>query len=206
MLWVFFREGNPLFPVYFAASFGRNEWQNAYRANSEPGFYGDVTVQSSGLAGATITNSSLSNPSVRNVGFNGTFKEFDLRGEKSYVNGNKEGKVDGSWNLHTSGRQFFNLKDDIHNVLGNTQVIIGNPSQENLNTIEQQTELIKEASKPLLAGSESDPESQQQTSSTSQLPTRGSTEFELQKLNLEEIQAVRDSEQRIAELEKQLNS
>lgn len=35
MLWVFFREGNPLFPVYFAASYSKNEWAGAY-GNSSP--------------------------------------------------------------------------------------------------------------------------------------------------------------------------
>lgn len=34
MVWVFFREGNPLFPVYFAASYGSSEWQSAYRGAS----------------------------------------------------------------------------------------------------------------------------------------------------------------------------
>ena len=33
MIWVFFREGNPLFPVYFAASYGAGEWKSAYSAN-----------------------------------------------------------------------------------------------------------------------------------------------------------------------------
>lgn len=31
VLWVFFREGNPLFPVYFAANYGESEWASAYR-------------------------------------------------------------------------------------------------------------------------------------------------------------------------------
>lgn len=30
VLWCFFREGNPLFPVYFAASYGEKEWSSAY--------------------------------------------------------------------------------------------------------------------------------------------------------------------------------
>jgi hypothetical protein len=34
MIWVFFREGNPLFPVYFAASFGKSEWSGAYKQGS----------------------------------------------------------------------------------------------------------------------------------------------------------------------------
>lgn len=42
MLWCFFREGNPLFPVYFAASYGQAEWSSAYRypvgpRGAEPG-------------------------------------------------------------------------------------------------------------------------------------------------------------------------
>lgn len=30
-VWVFFREGNPMYPVYFAASYGQREWQNMYQ-------------------------------------------------------------------------------------------------------------------------------------------------------------------------------
>ena len=33
-VWVFFREGNPLFPVYFAASYGQREWRNMYSYSS----------------------------------------------------------------------------------------------------------------------------------------------------------------------------
>jgi len=34
LVWCFFQEGNPLFPVYFAASYGREEWQNISQATS----------------------------------------------------------------------------------------------------------------------------------------------------------------------------
>lgn len=34
MVWVFFREGNPLYPVYFAASYSSSEWQRAYNGAS----------------------------------------------------------------------------------------------------------------------------------------------------------------------------
>jgi hypothetical protein len=36
MLWCFFREGNPLFPVYFACSYSQAEWQSAYRNVGQP--------------------------------------------------------------------------------------------------------------------------------------------------------------------------
>jgi len=35
LLWVFFREGNPIYPVYFAANYGEKEWQSAYRYDSQ---------------------------------------------------------------------------------------------------------------------------------------------------------------------------
>lgn len=39
-VWVFFREGNPLFPVYFAASYGQKEWGYMYQHDSAPGIGG----------------------------------------------------------------------------------------------------------------------------------------------------------------------
>ncbi len=36
-IWVFFREGNPQFPVYFAASFGQSDWKGIYQSNETPG-------------------------------------------------------------------------------------------------------------------------------------------------------------------------
>ena len=36
LLWIFFREGNPRFPVYFAASYGQREWQSVYRYSVNP--------------------------------------------------------------------------------------------------------------------------------------------------------------------------
>lgn len=40
-VWTFFREGDPHFPVYFAASYGQREWQNMY-SYSSPGVGGGV--------------------------------------------------------------------------------------------------------------------------------------------------------------------
>jgi 3D (Asp-Asp-Asp) domain-containing protein len=41
-VWVFFREGNPLFPVYFAASYGQKEWQSMF-GHASPGIGAGVT-------------------------------------------------------------------------------------------------------------------------------------------------------------------
>lgn len=37
MVWVFFREGNPLYPVYFAASYSSDEWKAAMNGSSKNG-------------------------------------------------------------------------------------------------------------------------------------------------------------------------
>jgi hypothetical protein len=41
-VWVFFREGNPLFPVYFAASYGQKEWQAMF-GHASPGVGAGIT-------------------------------------------------------------------------------------------------------------------------------------------------------------------
>jgi hypothetical protein len=205
MLWVFFREGNPMFPVYFAASFGRQEWQNAYQANSQPGDYGAVSVSRTGIADITITNNNLENSYTRHASHGGSYNEFNKYGQDQYCNGSKNTYVNGWFNIQTSGRQYCNLQDDTKIVFGNTKTFYGNPAQENIDAMTQLEQYVKEINAPLLEGGTNDP-NQQQTASTSQLPARGSTEFELQKLNLEELQAIRDSERRMAELEKQLNT
>jgi len=38
-LWVFFIDGNPMYPVYFAASHGAQEWQNVYELTDYPYSY-----------------------------------------------------------------------------------------------------------------------------------------------------------------------
>jgi len=38
-LWVFFMDGNPMYPVYFAASHGAKEWQGVYETTDYPGAF-----------------------------------------------------------------------------------------------------------------------------------------------------------------------
>jgi len=55
MVWVFFQEGNPLFPVYFAASYGAAEWKNIYQSHS-PAF----GLTGTGNDGTNTENSFMS--------------------------------------------------------------------------------------------------------------------------------------------------
>jgi hypothetical protein len=157
MLWVFFREGDPMFPVYFAASYGRNEWQNAYQASSQPLDYGNVSVMRTGAADVTISNSNLENPFTRHASYGGSYNEFNLHGQTQYTNGNKESYVNGRMNIQTSGRQYCNLQDDTKIVFGNNKTIIGNASQECLDTVEQLTQKVKQVNEKMLEGGNNAP-------------------------------------------------
>ena len=97
-VWVFFREGNPNFPVYFAASFGQSDWQGIYESQNEPGidYPGSYENKNPSIAeynnnveayrnkyvinqkGGTLefVNSDL-NEKVRLTHYSGSFKEMN---------------------------------------------------------------------------------------------------------------------------------
>ena len=157
MLWVFFREGDPLFPVYFAASYGRTEWQNAYQANSQPSDYGKVSVMRTGAADATISNSNLENPYTRQVSFNGSYNEYDLYGQNQFVRGNKHDYTEGMHNWQGSGRQYLCIQDTTDCTLGDRKTIVGNPSQESVDQVNKIKEKIAQVNNKMLEGGNNDP-------------------------------------------------
>jgi len=63
-LWVFFREGNPRFPVYFAASYGQSEWQSVYRYN----------VDDKGIAEDIFGYKPVTTPQEQTISNQGTMK------------------------------------------------------------------------------------------------------------------------------------
>jgi hypothetical protein len=152
MLWVFFREGDPLFPVYFAASYGKTEWQNAYQANSQPADYGNVSVMRTGAADATISNSNLENPYTRQVSFNGSYNEYDLYGQNQFVRGNKHSYTEGIENRQCAGRQTLCVQDAMDCTLGDRKTIVGNPSQECLEQVQKIKQKIAQVNKKMLEG------------------------------------------------------
>lgn len=157
MLWVFFREGDPLFPVYFAASYGRTEWQNAYQANSQPSDYGKVSVMRTGAADATISNSNLENPFTRQISFNGSYNEYDLYGQNQFVRGNKHDYTEGMHNWQGSGRQYLCIQDTTDCTLGDRKTIVGNPSQESVDQVNKIKEKIAQVNNKMLEGGNNDP-------------------------------------------------
>ena len=211
MLWVFFREGDPLFPVYFAASYGRTEWQNAYQANSQPSDYGKVSVMRTGAADATISNSNLENPFTRQISFNGSYNEYDLYGQNQFVRGNKHDYTEGMHNWQGSGRQYLCIQDTTDCTLGDRKTIVGNPSQESVDQVNKIKEKIAQVNNKMLEGGNNDPakqsqtESSQQVTSTSQLtPEQNTQRNELAAFARDEQKANAAAEKRGLALEKKL--
>ena len=111
-VWVFFREGNPNFPVYFAASFGQSDWQGIYESQNEPGLDYPSTYENKNASiteynnnveayrnkyvinqkGGTLefVNSDL-NEKVRMTHYSGSFKEMNNQSTIELNTKNKQG-------------------------------------------------------------------------------------------------------------------
>jgi hypothetical protein len=110
-VWVFFREGNPNFPVYFAASFGQSDWQGIYESATEPGidYPGTYENKNASIAendsnvqayrnkyvinqkGGSLefTNSDL-NEKVKLTHYSGSYKEMNNQSSIELASKNKQ--------------------------------------------------------------------------------------------------------------------
>ncbi|MCK5604019.1 hypothetical protein KAR91_19185, partial [Candidatus Pacearchaeota archaeon] len=95
-VWVFFHDGDPLFPVYFAASYGQDDWQQMYGGEAGydyPGGFENTNEDDNesdleyyknkyiiNQKGGTIefVNSDY-RESIKISGYNGSFKQFALK-------------------------------------------------------------------------------------------------------------------------------
>lgn len=168
LLWVFFREGNPLFPVYFAANYGAAEWSSAYRTSSPAPGYQPTPVDESlitstggmmnlnGVGGLRWedTNSPLdrtqdtksimlfghdgSNIYLRD-GYNQYYSKFDRRDQ-----------VEGDRFETTLGfKEDWVQGDSNEVVMGDLFVKVGNVSPPCVNAVERIQQIIGEIMQPL---------------------------------------------------------
>jgi hypothetical protein len=163
LLWVFFREGNPLFPVYFAASYGATEWQNAQKASSPP-LYGPQVGQQSEFnnqsmyrpnnAGAIVFTDSATteknNRTVRVAHANSGYFELHPTGTTHYSPNEHIQQVAGTNYNYCLNREEWTQGTDNRVTIGNQWVVIGNPSQANFETIEALTEKVKQVNAKML--------------------------------------------------------
>jgi GH24 family phage-related lysozyme (muramidase) len=157
MLWVFFREGDPMFPVYFAASYGAAEWQSAYKASS-PAAYGPQENNSNSISNQAVfrpnnagaltftgaVNSEQDSRAVRIAHANGGYLEFHPYGSVHYSPNEHLNHVGGTNYNYCINREEWTQGDDNKVVIGNQWVVVGNPSQANIETIEKLTEKVKQ--------------------------------------------------------------
>jgi len=167
MLWVFFREGNPLFPVYFAASYSSAEWKSAYGYGSDgPGYRPEATPDNpvtsvggimnlGGVGGlrwedtdhptdVTQRQQSMmlfgqdgSNMFMGN-GYHQIFSKFDRRDQ---VEGDR-------WNTTLGHKEDWVQGDHNHVTMGDVYVKIGNVSKPAVDAVTRIQQLIKQNMDP----------------------------------------------------------
>jgi hypothetical protein len=149
LLWVFFREGNPLFPVYFAASYGQKEWQNAYKANSQPLEYGKTHILRSGAAGAIVSRGDVTEQGdtreMRLAHANGAYVGMHAHGAVSYSPNEYMQHTDQDSYWFTGGDEEDWTQGNRNRVtMGNEWKIVGNASQSCINTQQELLAKIKQ--------------------------------------------------------------
>jgi hypothetical protein len=116
VLWVFFREGNPLHPVYFAANYGQREWASAYNIPEENSLQNNISSGSG--EGPLLPNSRRSatnNNSLTNTGY-----ERDSVGYKpAPTSNNPTTSVGGRWNVGKVGIHSWHYVNDPTDPLNN---------------------------------------------------------------------------------------
>jgi hypothetical protein len=169
MIWVFFREGNPLFPVYFAASFGANEWGGAYKQGSAaPG----IAYNGEGPGGGFSHGTEIKPTPAGGISSTYTVNPLDPSKDQKTIMMYAD---DGSNLLLASGyNQYFSQHDRIDYVaedrfnttmgykeqwvqgdsntviMGDCYIKIGDVSQRAVDAMEQIKKYTQEIQEPLL--------------------------------------------------------
>ena len=143
-VWVFFHDGDPLFPVYFAASYGQDDWQQMYGGESGfdyPGGFENTNEDDNesdleyyknkyiiNQKGGTIefVNSDY-RESLKISGYNGSFKQFALKtnvelavhDDQKLVLQNQYDTVRGFRNIYTERDLDYIVRGDYYLKTGN---------------------------------------------------------------------------------------
>jgi hypothetical protein len=132
LVWVFFQGGNPLFPVYFAASYGQKEWNNIYQVSSpgKPGKGATINLHGGGInSSAVMPEDGGADPgfAFQLYGVNGSALTFAHDQSQFYtpyihrehiggdrheiVMANKESHIQGTHNVTIYQDQFVSIGD-----------------------------------------------------------------------------------------------
>lgn len=164
MLWVFFREGDPLYPVYFAASYGSKEWSNAYKTSSPGAHYPgaeDTTPRNQAIfrpnqsGGLTFTDTMTESEDARSIRMfhaNGAHMEFNLKGSVLYSPNEHFQQVAGNSYNSCLNREHWTQGFCNDVTIGDRVKIVGNASKEALDIIEEHAKIVKDINKNMLKG------------------------------------------------------
>lgn len=148
-VWVFFHNGDPMRPVYFATSFGREDWKGIYDANNNHGIDYPGEFENTPLSGkdaATLSTETYRNKFVINqkggtfqvvnsdnreslkfTHFSGSFKEFTNFTNIEFAQANDQKLVLGDSFLTIRGRKNEFVQSDFDDIIrGNQYTKIGN--------------------------------------------------------------------------------
>lgn len=142
MLYVFFRGGDPMFPVYFAASYGATEWAAAYSGSSPPLYYpGTDPTKTSKSDGAfmvpnkggglqcieSVDGPAGNNRSIKMFGYSGAHLEFGEEHNVYYSPRDDYHHADGNkFDIANSNREVYTKGDHNHVTVGDQFIKIGN--------------------------------------------------------------------------------
>lgn len=170
MVWVFFREGNPQFPVYFAASYSASEWGGAYGGNSldplgtNQGSTGNQTATSlkfnpnagGGMEFTYIKDSS--DPSgagdkavAMMYGDDGSNMMFSKGYHQIYTRHDRRDQIDGHLYRIVGGAEESWVEQDCSiNIRGNVTIKIGKIDKESMEAMKDLSDFSNQMNKMLL--------------------------------------------------------
>jgi hypothetical protein len=176
VLWVFFREGDPNFPVYFAANYGEREWQSAYRMGSDapgikPGSTPENPVTSTGgimnlngVGGLRWEDTNVPDDptfdqkSLTIFGYDGSNMHFNEGYHQIFSKFDRRDTVEGDRWVTTLGFKEEWVQGDSNEVhMGDVFVKIGNVSPPAVDAVTRIQQIIKECMQPVTESSGSAP-------------------------------------------------
>lgn len=168
MLWVFFRNGDPMFPVYFAASYGQAEWQQAYSASSPPMYYPGSDPKSFSKQDCSMMmpnkgggihftemvhedDHNKSNRGVKLYGYSGGHIEFNEQHNIYYSPRDDYHQADGNkFDMCMSNREIYTKGDSNTFTAGNQIIKIGNVSKDALDAMDNINKSVNDVNNKMM--------------------------------------------------------
>lgn len=173
MVWVFFREGNPQFPVYFAASYSSNEWKSAYNGHSL-----NPEGTNNGTIGSQMANSMRLNPNAGGglefthvkdasdpsgakdkaiammYGDDGSNITFSKGYHQIYTRHDRRDQIDGHlYNIIGGSEEKWVEDDSSVNIRGNVLIKIGKIDIEAVEAMKELSDFSKQMNDTLMSNS-----------------------------------------------------